>query len=260
MTTNATTEKILVERHGPVTTVIINRPEVKNALDEEAARVLAAAFQDFEADADARVAVLTGAGGSFCAGADLKELAGGTYYLPWATAADGPTRPQLSKPVIAAVAGHACAGGLGLAVWCDLRVAEEDAVFGVFSRRWGVPMSDGTTVRLPRLIGLSHALDMLLTGRAVSAKEALDMGLANRLAPKGQARAMAEEMARQMARFPQIAMRSDRRSAYDQCGLSLSDALQVETALAEQAKQVEAQSGAAKFAGGAGRHGSFGDL
>jgi 1,4-dihydroxy-2-naphthoyl-CoA synthase len=166
MTRNAmTTDKILTERSGPVTTIVINRPKSKNALDNEAAHGLAAALKAFEADVDARVGVLTGAGGAFCAGADLKELGGGTDYFPWAGSTEGPLRAPLSKPVIAAVEGHACAGGLGVALFCDIRIVDETAVFGVFSRRWGVPMSDGTTVRLPRIIGQGRALDMLLTAR-----------------------------------------------------------------------------------------------
>ena len=173
-------DKILVERRGPVTTLIINRPNSRNALDNEAAHSLAAALKAFEADANARVAVLTGAGGAFCAGADLKELGGGTDYFPWAGSDDGPLRAPLSKPVIAAVEGHACAGGLGVALFCDIRIVDETAVFGVFSRRWGVPMSDGTTVRLPRIVGQGRALDMLLTGRAVGADEAIAIGLATR--------------------------------------------------------------------------------
>lgn len=255
--THPPADKLLVERNGPVTTVIINRPEVRNAVDTETARALAAAFAAFDADAEARVAVLTGAGGAFCAGADLKEIAAGASYEAWAGSEHGPTHPLLSKPVIAAVAGHACAGGLGLALWCDLRVVEPSAVFGVFSRRWGVPMSDGTTVRLPRLVGMGRALDMLLTGRAVGAEEALAIGLATRLVPAGQSRAAAEELARQLAGFPQIAMRSDRRAAYRQHGLPLEEAIRQEAELAQQAKEQEAQPGAARFAAGAGRHGAF---
>ena len=173
--------KILSESSGPVTTVIINRPEVRNALDNQAARGLAEAFRDFAADEGQRVAVLTGAEGAFCAGADLKEVATDDNYLAWAGDADGPTHPTLEKPVIAAVEGHACAGGLGVALWCDIRVVDETAVFGVFSRRWGVPMSDGTTVRLPRLIGMGRATDMMMTARFVEAKEAYDIGLLSRL-------------------------------------------------------------------------------
>ncbi|MCJ2072196.1 crotonase/enoyl-CoA hydratase family protein [Methylobacterium sp. J-030] len=246
---------VLVQRDGPVTTVTINRPEVRNALDIETAARLFDAFQQFEADASASVAVLTGAGGSFCSGADLKELATGRVYEPWATGERGPTRPFLCKPVIAAVSGHACAGGLGLALWCDLRVADEDTTFAVLSRRWGVPMSEGTTVRLPRLIGMSRALDMLLTARPIHGREAVEIGLANRLAPRGTVLAVAHELANEIAIFPSIAMRSDRHSAYVQWALPLEDALAKETELAAAARAREAVSGAARFASGAGRHG-----
>lgn len=246
---------ILVERDGPVATVTINRPERRNALDRASARALRQAFDAFAADDALRVAVLTGAQGAFCAGADLKELAGGVDYEAWAGAATGPTHPLLAKPVIAAVAGTACAGGLGLALWCDLRICDESAVFGVFSRRWGVPMSDGTTVRLPRLIGLSRALDMLLTGRPVDAREALAIGLANRVVPAGEAVAEAQALARRIAAFPQIAMRSDRESAYRQAGLPLPEAIAEEDRLAQAARRLEAKAGAERFAQGAGRHG-----
>lgn len=256
MPTNA--PKVLVERQGPITTIVLNRPHVRNALDNDAARQLAAAFQAFDADDEARAGVLCGAGGSFCAGADLKEIAAGTPAAPWAGSVDGPLRAPLSKPVIAAVSGYACAGGLGLALWCDLRVIETDATFAVFSRRWGVSMSDGTTVRLPRLIGLSRSLDMLLTGRPVAAEEALAMGLANRLVPNGQARHAAETLAQEIAAFPQICMRSDRASAYYQMGLETDAAIAAEAQFAQQAREREAQSGAARFASGAGRHGAFG--
>ena len=249
--------KILVERDGPVTTIVMNRPEVRNALDTEAIGLLGEAFRTFDADDEARVAVLTGADGAFCAGADLKEMARGASYEAWAGSDGGALRAPLSKPLIAAVEGHACAGGLGIALYCDLRVADETAVFGVFSRRWGVPMSDGTTVRLPRLVGMSNALDMLLTGRAIGAEEAKRMGLANHVAAKGRARAEAEALARRMAGFPQIAMRSDRESVYAQLGLPLDAAVLEEARLAQAAKEREAQSGAARFAAGAGRHGAF---
>lgn len=248
--------KIVVERHEGVTTIVINRPEVRNALDREATAALGAALRAFEADESALVAVLHGAGGAFCAGADLKELASGSKYEAWA-GQDGPLSRPLSKPVIAAVAGHACAGGLGLALWCDLRIAERSASFAVLSRRWGVPMSDGTTVRLPRLVGTSRALDMLLTARIVPADEALAMGLANRVVPDGTSRQAAEELARTMAKFPQIAMRSDRQSVHAQEGLSEAAALAVEARLAQEAKSQEAQAGAARFASGVGRHGTL---
>ena len=248
--------KILVERSRGVTTIIINRPEVRNALDREATAALGDAFRAFEADASALVAVLFGTGGAFCAGADLKELAGGSKYEAWA-GEDGPLSRPLSKPIIAAVAGHACAGGLGLALWCDLRVTEQSASFAVLSRRWGVPMSDGTTVRLPRLIGTSRAMDMMLTARIVDADEACSMGLANRVVPDGTSRQAAEELARTMVKFPQIAMRSDRQSVYAQEGLSAAAALAQEARLALEAKDAEAQDGAARFASGVGRHGAL---
>ncbi|MCX7275431.1 MAG: enoyl-CoA hydratase-related protein [Burkholderiales bacterium] len=228
--------KILVERDGPVTTITINRPHARNALDREASLELAAAIRAFEADDAAQVAVLTGAGGSFCAGADLKELASGVDYVPWAGSPEGPLHRTPAKPVIAAVAGHACAGGLGVALWCDLRVAERSASFGVLSRRWGVPMSDGTTVRLPRLIGMSHAMDMMLTARLVGAPEAKDIGLVNRLVEDGTALLEAQALARAQADLP------------------ADQAIARELELATQARQLEAQAGAARFAAGAGRH------
>ncbi|WP_420995793.1 crotonase/enoyl-CoA hydratase family protein [Cupriavidus sp. 30B13] len=248
-------EKILIEKNAAVTTIIINRPAVRNALDREATAALGAALRAFEDDEEAKVAVLCGAGGAFCAGADLKELAGGVEYDAWA-GADGPLSRPARKPVIAAVAGHACAGGLGLALWCDIRIAEESASFAVLSRRWGVPMSDGTTVRLPRLIGASLALDMLLTARMVSAPEALHMGLATRVVPDGTARSAAESLAATVAAFPQIAMNSDRESLYRQEGETMRDALTMEAELAERAKRVEAKAGATRFAAGVGRHGA----
>jgi enoyl-CoA hydratase len=248
------TKKILVERNGPVTTIIINRPEVRNALDREATAALGAALRAFEDDSDARVAVLCGVSGSFCAGADLKEFANGAEYDAWAGKA-GPLSAPARKPVIAAVAGHACAGGLGLALWCDLRVAEESASFAVLSRRWGVPMSDGTTVRLPRLVGTGRALEMLLTAKSVSAQEAVQIGLANSVVPDGTSRKEAEALAARIAQFPQVAMRSDRLSAYEQEGRPIADALAREEVLAQEAKRREAQAGASRFAAGAGRHG-----
>lgn len=251
--------KILLDWDGPVTTVIINRPDVRNAMDSEAVAGLTEAFKAFEQDDAQRVAVLTGAGGAFCAGADLKEMAGDANYIAWAGHPDGPLHPTLTKPVIAAVEGHACAGGLGVALWCDIRIADETAVFGVFSRRWGVPMSDGTTVRLPRTIGMGRAQHMLLTGEAVPAAQALDWGLVTKVVPAGTARAAAEELARRMVDFPQVAMRSDSRSAYQQSGLSLAGAIKNEMLLAETAKRQEAQTGAQAFAAGAGRHGRFDD-
>jgi len=250
---------VRVERQGPITTVILHRPEARNAVDGPTARALIDAFTAFEADAEARVAVLWGEGGTFCAGADLKAI--GTERQnrvePSGGGPMGPSRMLLSKPVIAAVAGHAVAGGLELAAWCDLRVVEEDAVFGVFCRRWGVPLIDGGTVRLPRLIGLSRALDLILTGRPVKADEALVMGLANRVVPKGQARAAAEALAREVASFPQRCMRADRASAYGQFELPLPQALLREFEGGLGALMEEGVAGAQRFAGGAGRHGSF---
>ncbi|CAL9639289.1 crotonase/enoyl-CoA hydratase family protein [Streptomyces sp. enrichment culture] len=252
---------VRVERRGPVTTVVLSRPEVRNAVDGPTAAELAAAFRGFEADEEARAAVLWGEGGAFCAGADLKALGTGrgNRVEPEGDGPMGPTRMRLSKPVIAAVAGHAVAGGLELALWCDLRVAEEDAVFGVFCRRWGVPLIDGGTVRLPRLIGTGRALDLILTGRPVPAAEALDMGLVNRVVPPGRARAAAEELAAGIARFPQACLRSDRASVLGQEGLGEPAALEAEF---RHGTGVLAESleGAARFAAGAGRHGSYPDL
>jgi enoyl-CoA hydratase len=247
--------KIEVERDGPVTTIIINRPEARNALDLEATGQLYNAFIEFEQDGDARVAVLWGAGGTFCAGADLREMADkGAVYKSWGGAA-GPLSHPLSKPLIAAVEGHAVAGGLGVALYCDMRVASETAIFGVFCRRFGVPMSDGTTVRLPRLIGTGRALDMLNTGRPVDAFDAKAMGLADRVEPAGHARTAAEAIARHMADFPQVAMRADRWSALHQAGYTLVEALEREAQGAEEAKRVEAAVGAARFSDGDGRGG-----
>lgn len=250
-------QTLLTAREGAVSTIIINRPEVRNALDNATARQLAAALQAFDEDDSARVAVLTGAGGSFCAGADLKQLGSGVDYFPWAGSAEGPLRAPLSKPVIAAVEGHACAGGLGVALFCDLRIVDDSAVFGVFSRRWGVPMSDGTTVRLPRLIGLGRALDMLLTGRAVGADEAIAIGLANRKVARGSTLREAQALAQKIAAFPQIAMVSDRRSTYEALGRDEAAAIEREMQLSIEARRREAQAGAARFAAGAGRHGRF---
>ena len=246
-----------VERRGVVTIVTINRPEVRNAVDTEHAQALYDAFLAFDADPGASVAVLTGAGGAFCAGADLKELGGGTDYFPWAGSDDGPLRAPLSKPVIAAVEGHACAGGLGVALFCDIRIVDDTAVFGVFSRRWGVPMSDGTTVRLPRIVGQGRALDMLLTGRAVGADEAIAIGLATRKVARGTTRAEAEKLAREIAGFPPIAMTSDRQSAYESFDRDQASAVRREMELSLAARRQESQKGAARFAEGAGRHGKF---
>jgi enoyl-CoA hydratase len=248
---------VSVERDGPVTTVILDRPTVRNAVDGPTADALADAFRRFEADDEARVAVLWGAGGTFCAGADLKAM-GGEQRNRVEVDGDGPmgpTRLALSKPVIAAIAGHAVAGGLELACWCDLRVVEEDAVLGVFCRRWGVPLIDGGTVRLPRLIGLSRALDLILTGRAVDAVEAHAIGLANRVVGVGEARAAAEALAAQLAALPQTALRGDRRSAYDQEGVELEHALRHELLIGRGAL-VEGAEGAQRFADGVGRGGA----
>ncbi|MCP8707576.1 crotonase/enoyl-CoA hydratase family protein [Streptomyces cellulosae] len=249
---------VRIERRGAVTTVVLSRPEARNAVDGPTAAELADAFGAFEADDEARAAVLWGEGGTFCAGADLKAL-GTERANRVAEDGDGPmgpTRLRLSKPVIAAVSGHAVAGGLELALWCDLRVAEEDAVFGVFCRRWGVPLIDGGTVRLPRLIGTSRAMDMILTGRPVPADEAYAMGLANRVVPVGRARAEAEELAASLARFPQACLRSDRASVLEQEGLGEEEALAAELRHGA-AVLAESLEGAARFTSGAGRHGSF---
>ncbi len=265
---------IRVERDGPVTTVILDRPDVRNAVDGTTARALADAFLEFEEDDNARVGVLFGDRGSFCAGADLKAIAAGSgaprVTEPGAGAdwdrlrTDGPMGPSrmlLSKPVIAAIAGHAVAGGLELALWCDLRVVERDAVLGVFCRRWGVPLVDGGTVRLPRLIGMGRALDLILTGRPVAADEALAMGLANRVVEPGNARAAAEELAVEIARFPNICMKADRMSCFEQWDLRLDDALVNEYRRGLDAITAgETLRGAATFAAGKGRGGSFSDI
>lgn len=253
-------DPVRVERNGPVTTVIIDRPGARNAVNGPTAAALYAAFEEFDRDDTASVAVLWGDGGTFCAGADLKA-----FGTPDANAVHrtgpgpmGPTRMVLSKPVIAAVSGYAVAGGLELAIWCDLRVVEEDAVFGVFCRRWGVPLIDGGTVRLPRLIGHSRAMDMTLTGRAVAADEAQAIGLANRVVPKGQSRRAAEELAAQLAALPQQCLRSDRLSVLHQWGATESEALDVEFASISRVA-AEANEGAGRFAAGAGRHGASAD-
>jgi len=255
-----TEQAVRVERSGPVTTVFLNRPARRNAVDGPTAAQLAAAFRGFEADPEAAVAVLHGEGGVFCSGADLTAIGteDGNRVAPDGDAPMGVSRLRLSKPVIAAVAGYAVAGGLELALWCDLRVADETAVFGVFCRRWGVPLIDGGTVRLPRLIGTSRAMDMILTGRPVDAAEAAAIGLANRVVPAGKALTAARELAAQLASFPQICLRSDRASVLDQEGLVETAALASEFARGRRALQAETGPGAARFAAGAGRHGSFG--
>ncbi len=267
----AASETVRVERKEHVTTVIIDRPEARNAVDRPTADALVQAFLEFERDKDALACVLWGAGGTFCAGADLKGMsegrgnrliAPGTTHDPHAGDAPmGPTRMRLSKPVIAAVSGFAVAGGLELACWCDLRVVEEDAVFGVYCRRWGVPLIDGGTVRLPRLIGQSRAMDMILTGRPVGADEAYHFGLANRVVAKGLARASAEEWAAEIARFPQTCMRSDRSSVYEQWDFPLHKAMANEFSHGTHTLQTgESRAGAARFASGKGRGGRFDDL
>jgi enoyl-CoA hydratase len=251
-------DAVSIQRDGPVTTVLLSRPDRRNAVDGVTAGALADAFRAFDADSEAAVAVLHGRGGVFCAGADLKAAgtAAGNRVEPDGDGPMGPTRMRLSKPVIAAIAGHAVAGGLELALWCDLRVVEEDAVLGVFCRRWGVPLIDGGTVRLPRLIGASRAMDLILTGRAVDAEEALRIGLVNRVVPTGESLTAAQELARSLARFPQTCLRQDRLSALEQEGLSESDALRVELEHGLRSL-AEVQAGLERFRSGEGRHGAF---
>jgi enoyl-CoA hydratase len=245
-----------------IATVVLDRPERRNAVDRSVANALRAAFEAFDADASLAAAVLWGAGGTFCAGADLTALNDDEHrneIRPDGTGPGpmGPTRLMLGKPVIAAIAGHAVAGGLELAAWCDLRVVEEDAVLGVFCRRYGVPLIDGGTLRLPRLIGMSRALDLILTGRPVDASEALAIGLANRVVARGESRAAAEALARELAALPQAAMRTDRRSVYDNAlADDTADALRREGAGGYAAVFAEGLVGAARFAAGAGRHGA----
>lgn len=252
-------QSIRVEKEDAVTTVAICRPEKRNAVDGVTAEELARAFREFDADESAAVAILVGEGGDFCAGADLKSVGTekGNRVEPHGDAPMGVSRMRLSKPVIAAVEGHAVAGGLELALWCSLRVAAESAVFGVYCRRWGVPLIDGGTVRLPRLIGESRALDMILTGRPVSATEAMSFGLVNRVTPEGEALAQARELAGEISGFPQICMRNDFRSVQQQSGLSLLAAMDYEFAVGTESLQTDGIAGARRFEGGAGRHGSF---
>ena len=249
-----------VSRRGPVTLVSLDRPEVRNAVDGEHAQALHDAFTAFDADPEASVGVLYGAGGSFCAGADLKSVAAGTMPV-WPPGEGrgpmGPTRLLLGKPVIAAVEGHAVAGGLELALWCDLRVADPAAVFGVYCRRWGVPLIDGGTVRLPRLIGRSRALDMILSGRAVDAAEALTMGLVNQVSAAGEALTEALELAERLAAFPQTCLREDRLSLYEQEGLDLTTAMAAEWEHGMRSLSSDSLAGAARFTAGEGRHGEF---
>nr|WSX76051.1 crotonase/enoyl-CoA hydratase family protein [Streptomyces sp. NBC_00899] len=266
---------VRTERKGAVTTVVLSRPAARNAVDGPTARALADAFRAFDADDEAAVAVLWGEGGTFCAGADLKAIGtergnrvtdtvgaahGGSVHGDGVAHGDGPmgpTRMRLGKPVIAAVSGHAVAGGLELALWCDLRVVEESAALGVFCRRWGVPLIDGGTVRLPRLIGAGRAMDLVLTGRPVDAAEALSIGLADRVVPTGTARAAAEQLAAEIAAFPQTCLRHDRLALLEQEGLPEDTALAVELAHG-RISLAEAAEGAARFAAGEGRHGAFG--
>lgn len=248
---------------GQVRVVEIDRPEVRNAVNTETADRLRDAFRDFSADDSAKVAVLTGSNGHFCAGYDLKALSGRSLediYEPEGEGPMGPSRMQLDKPVIAAVEGYAVAGGIELAAWCDMRIASHTAVFGVFCRRWGVPLIDGGTIRLPRLIGMSRAMDMILTGRPVDAQEAFAWGLANRLVPAGKALDQATELADEIAAFPELCMKTDRASAYHQWGASLEEALRFEGVEGLKPLQAEAVAGAGRFAGGKGRGGKFDDI
>jgi enoyl-CoA hydratase len=251
---------IKVEIEYPIYTIIINNPEVKNAVDGKTAKELADAFRSFENDNDALVAVLWGSNGTFCSGANLKAIAAGegNRINPEGDGPMGPTRMSLSKPVIAAIAGYAVAGGLELALWCDMRIVEEDAILGVFCRRFGVPLIDGGTIRLPRLIGLSRAMDMILTGRPVTASEALSWGLANRVVSQGQSREEAEKLARIIAKFPQTCMRNDRLSLYQQYGIDLSKAMTNEFNLGlKTIASGEHLEGSKAFSQGKGKHGSF---
>lgn len=261
-TSESPAETVRVDVVGPVTVVTINRPEVRNAVDGPTAVALAAAFRVFEANDGSSVAVLTGASGTFCAGADLKAISQGRgNRVEVDMSLDGPmgpTRMVLSKPVIAAIEGHAVAGGMELALWCDLRVVADDATFGVFCRRWGVPLIDGGTVRLPRLIGASRAMDLILTGRPVASDEALAIGLANRVVAPGTALDAAIELAEQLAALPQTCLRNDRSSALRQWGLDEAGALGVEIELGMSSlRSPEVVEGATRFVGGAGRGGSF---
>lgn len=255
---------IIVEKKEAITTILINRPEVKNAIDGITAQQLAKAFKDFETDKSALVAVLGGTSSTFCAGADLKALSGDgepNKATPEGDGPLGPTRMLLSKPVIAAVSGYAVAGGLELALWSDLRVMERTATMGVFCRRWGVPLMDGGTVRLPRLIGMSRAMDLILTGRPVKAEEAYEIGLANRLVEDGKALEAAQALALEIAKFPQHCLRNDRLSAYQQWEFSIDAAIQKEFDWGMKTiKTQDTFQGAKRFAGGKGRHGSFDDI
>ncbi len=257
-------EAVRVERAGPVTTIVMSRPERRNAVDGPMAAALRRAFRGFEADDSQNVAVLWGEGGVFCAGADLTALndPAHAHELDADGGGDGPMGPSriaFTKPIIAAVAGYAVAGGLELALLADLRIAEEGATFGVFCRRWGVPLIDGGTVRLPRLVGMGRAMDMILTGRPVGAREAMEMGLANRVVPDGHSRAVAERLAAEIAAFPQACLRADRRSAYAQWDLPIDEALRQEGRQGAPIVAAEGKAGAKRFEHGAGRHGRFGE-
>ena len=255
---------VKIEKNDDIWTIVLHRPEVRNAVDQPTRELLQSAFDEFDGDANARVAVLWGKGGHFCSGADLKAMSDpsrrkivdpeGKGPGPM-----GPTRTPISKPVIAAVSGYAVAGGLELALWCDLRVVEDNAVFGVYCRRWGVPLIDGGTVRLPRLIGHGRAMDMILTGRPVNADEALEIGLANRVVKAGKSRSEAECLAREIAAFPQECMKADRHSAIKQWSFSMEEALQIEGKAAHSILEREAFAGAERFASGRGRGGRFDD-
>lgn len=250
--------KVLVEKDGPVTTITINRPEVRNAIDKETAELLASAFREFESDDESKVAVLRGAEGQFSSGADLKAWSKneGPQLSETGDSPLGPIRMNLSKPVIAAVAGYSVAGGMALALWCDLRVVEETAVFGMLDRRFGVPMIGAVTVKLPKLIGLSHAMDIILTGRQVDANEAYRMGLANRIAPHGQSRKVAEELARELAGYPWLCLVNDRKALLE--GMDLSDEAAQRNEFRRGMATIqsgETLDGAGAFASGKGRHG-----
>ncbi|MEM6316336.1 MAG: crotonase/enoyl-CoA hydratase family protein [Bacteroidota bacterium] len=255
-------KNIIVQKEGQITIILINRPNVKNAVDGETAQELADAFRNFDQDEDSYVAILGGLGGTFCAGADLKAVAEergkANRIEPNGDGPMGPSRMLLSKPVIAAISGYAVAGGMELALWCDLRVMESDAVMGIFCRRWGVPLIDGGTVRLPRLIGMSRAMDLILTGRPVNAEEAQQIGLANRVVPKGKALSAAKILAQQLCTFPQTCLRNDRQSVCEQWNLPLEEALANEFARGMLTiKSKETVLGAKRFASGKGRHGDF---
>lgn len=257
-------QNITIKKENQITTILINRPQAKNAVDGITARELATAFEEFDKDKESYVAILGGLGGTFCAGADLKAVSGNGTPNPTNETGIGPMGPSrmlLSKPVIAAVSGYAVAGGMELALWCDLRVMEDTATMGIFCRRWGVPLVDGGTIRLPRLIGMSRAMDLILTGRPVRGKEAFDIGLANRLVKKGEALAAATTLAQQLCNFPQLCMRNDRLSVYEQWDKDLPTALLQEFRKGmETINSGETFKGASRFAGGKGRHGDFGDI